>query len=184
MSVYNNDGWKWALRTFHDLSRHETRVHFQLAQDQRCELEETLSSIINNKALSMPRSKHQSCLIISRNALKVQWKFCITDETSVMAKTKIHETNPTKKKKSSNRDFQMYHGHLHTHWWCRVTWYACMEFVNGHFYHCASRSDAGETCVAGLSSLSASTRFHPIWRLPMMQVSEIPSSYSYLIISD
>ena len=50
-------------------------------------------------------------------------------------------------------------------------------------FHCASHSDAGETCVAGLSSLSASTRFHPIWRLPMMQVGEIPSSYSYLIIS-
>ena len=83
---------------FHDLSRHETRVHFQLAQDQRCELEETLSSIINNKALSVPRSKHQSCLIISRNALKVQRKYCVTGETSVMAKTKICETNPTKEK--------------------------------------------------------------------------------------
>ena len=44
--------------------------------------------------------------------------------------------------------------------------------------------DAGETYVTGLSSLSASTRFHPIWRLPMTQVGEIPSSYSYLIISD
>ena len=32
-----------------------------------------------------------------------------------MATTKIRETNRTKKKKSSNRDFQMYHGHLHTH---------------------------------------------------------------------
>ena len=59
-----------------------------------------------------------------------------------------------------------------------------MEFVNGDFYHCASRSDAGETCVTGLSSLSASTRFHPIWRLPMTQVGEMPNSYSYLIISD
>ena len=57
----------------------------------------------------------------------------------------------------------------------------CMEFVKGHFYHCVSHSDAGETCVAGLSSLSASTWFHPIWRLPMTQVGEIPSSYSYLI---
>ena len=36
MSVYNNDGWKWALRMFHDPSRHETRVHFQFAQDQCC----------------------------------------------------------------------------------------------------------------------------------------------------
>ena len=42
MSVSNNDGWKWALRMFHDLSRHETRVHFQLAQDQQCEPEKTL----------------------------------------------------------------------------------------------------------------------------------------------
>ena len=42
MSVHNNDGWKWALRTFHDLSRHETRVHFQLAQDRRCEPGKTL----------------------------------------------------------------------------------------------------------------------------------------------
>ena len=25
---------------------------------------------------------------------------------------------------SSNRDFQMYHGHLHTHWWHCVTWYS------------------------------------------------------------
>ena len=42
VSVYNNDGWKWALRTFHDPSRHETRVHFQLAQDQRCKPGKTL----------------------------------------------------------------------------------------------------------------------------------------------
>ena len=114
MSVYNNDGWKWALRTFHDLSRHETRVHFQLAQDQQCELEETLSSIINNKALSMPRSKHQSYLIISRNTLKVQWKFCVTDETSVMAKTKIYETNPTKKKNHLTAIFKRTMG-IYTH---------------------------------------------------------------------
>ena len=40
--VYNNDGWKWALRTFHDPSHHETHVHFQLAQDQRCEPGKTL----------------------------------------------------------------------------------------------------------------------------------------------
>ena len=26
------------------------------------------------------------------------------------------------KKKNSNRNFQTYHGHLHTHWWRRVTW--------------------------------------------------------------
>ena len=42
VSVYNNDGWKWALCTFHDPSCHETRVHFQLAQDQWCELGKTL----------------------------------------------------------------------------------------------------------------------------------------------
>ena len=58
-----------------------------------------------------------------------------------------------------------------------------MEFVVWRFYHCVSRSDAGEKCVDWLSLLSASTRFHPIWRLPMTQVGEIPSSYSYLIIS-
>ena len=84
-----------------------------------------------------------------------------------------------KEKKSSNHDFQMYHGHW---WrWCHVI---SMEFVIGHFYHCMSRSDAEGTCVDWLSSLSASTRFYPIWRLPMMQVGEIPSSYSYLIIWD
>ena len=54
---------------------------------------------INNKALSMPRSEHQSCRIISENALKVQWKFCVMGKTSVTAKTKIRETNPTKEKK-------------------------------------------------------------------------------------
>ena len=59
-----------------------------------------------------------------------------------------------------------------------------MEFVIGCIYHCVSRCDAGETCVDWLSSLSASIQFRPIWRLPMTQVGEIPSSYSYLIISD
>ena len=42
MSVYNKDGWKWALRTFHDPSCHETHVHFQLAQNQWYELGKTL----------------------------------------------------------------------------------------------------------------------------------------------
>ena len=79
------------------------------------------------------------------------------------------------RKKSSNHEFQTYHGHLHT---LMTSWHVIsMEFVNGHFYHCVSSSDAGEKCVAGLSSLSASTWFHPIWRLPMTQVGEIPSSY-------
>ena len=93
MSVYNNDGWKWALRMFHDLSCHETRVHFQLAQDQRCELGKTLLLLI---------TKHYRCRDLNTKVAvlfpKMQWKFCVTGKTSITAKTKIRETNPTKKK--------------------------------------------------------------------------------------
>ena len=99
MSVYNNEGWKWALRMFHNPSRRETRVHFQLAQDQRCEPGKTLllkfQSTIDAEIWT-PKLTYY----FLKNALKVQWKFCITGETSIMAKTKIHETNPTKKKKN------------------------------------------------------------------------------------
>ena len=132
------------------------------------------TAAINSKALSMPRSEHQSCRIITENASKVQWKFCITGETSIMATTKICKTNPTKGKKSCYRNFQMYHGHLHTMTLCHVI---NVEFVIGCFYHCVSCSE--ETCIDWLSSLSASARFRPIWRLPVTQVGEIPSSYSW-----
>ena len=133
------------------------------------------TAAINSKALSVPRSAHQSCRIISENASKVQWKFCIMGETSIMATTEIRKTNPTKGEKNLTAIFKCTMD-IYT-WWRRVV--INMEFVIGCFYHCVSCSDTGETCLDWLSLLSASTRFRPIWRLPMTQVGEIPSSYSW-----
>ena len=99
-------------------------------------------------------------------------------------KTKNSQNKSNKELFFSNRDFRMYQlPWASTHTLMTSCHMIRMEFLNGHFYHCASCSDAGETCVAGLSSFSANTQFHPIWRLPMMQVGEIPSRLVFYTVA-
>ena len=89
-------------------------------------------------------------------------------ETSVMATTKICETNPTKEKNLLTAIFKHTMGiYTHTDDGVSRDKHGICGWV---LYHCMSRCDTGETCVDWLSSLSASTRFCPIWRLPMRLV--------------
>ena len=72
------------------------------------------------KYIPMQTPEHQSCCIIVKcikSAMKtVSWVKCPLWQQHKFAK-QIEQ-----RKKSSNRDFQTYHGHLHTHWWHHVMW--------------------------------------------------------------
>ena len=73
--------------------------------------------------------------------LRQGWNVCYGNKKNLQNKSNKG------KKNSSDCDFQSFHGHLHT-----LMTFGHMintEFVTGHFYHCMSRSDARETCVAG-----------------------------------
>ena len=79
---------------------------------------------INNKVLSIaeiwtPKLPYYflKCIKRSMKILRHGWNIR-------NGKNKNSRNKSNKEKKSSNRDFQTYHGHLHTHWWRCVMWYA------------------------------------------------------------
>ena len=85
------------------------------------------------------------------------------------------------KKQSSNHDFQRYYGYTPID---DVVSRDKQEFVILALLPLRVTRWRSETCVDRLPSSSGKMQFRAIWRPPMTQVGEIPSSYIYLIISD
>ena len=121
MSVYNNEGWKWALCTFHDPSRHETRSLPTCTRAMMQTWENTVA--INNSTIDV-KIWTPKLLYYFLKCIKSAMKILCHGWNVRNGKNKNLWNKSNKEKKSPNRDFQTYHGPLHTHWWRRVTWYA------------------------------------------------------------